>query len=68
MPKQAHDVPEQPAATGSSWLWDEKRIERAIVGALRNAIDAHGPITPEWTGSAAKRVRCQLAALTEEMG
>ena len=31
-------------------------LERAIVGALRNAIEAHGPITRETAPSAAKRV------------
>ena len=31
-----------------------------IAGALRSQIHDHGPITPEWIGSAAKRVRCQL--------
>lgn len=31
-------------------------LERAIAGALRLCIDVHGPITREWTGSAAKRV------------
>jgi hypothetical protein len=36
-------------------------LERAIVGALRDQIKAHGPITPEWIGSAAKRVVGQMA-------
>jgi hypothetical protein len=36
-------------------------LERAIVGALRDQIRAHGPITPEWIGSAAKRILGQLA-------
>jgi hypothetical protein len=36
-------------------------LERAIVGALRDQIKAHGPITPEWIGSAAKRILGQLA-------
>ena len=31
-------------------------LERAIAGALRLTIDAHGPITREWIGSASKRV------------
>ncbi len=35
-------------------------LERAIVGALRDQIRAHGPITAEWIGSAAKRVLGQL--------
>jgi hypothetical protein len=36
-------------------------LERAIVGALRDQIKAHGPITAEWIGSAAKRVLGNLA-------
>jgi len=35
-------------------------LERAIVGALRSQIRDHGPITPEWIGSAAKRILGQL--------
>jgi hypothetical protein len=31
-------------------------LERAIAGALRAAIKAHGPITPEHIGSATKRI------------
>ncbi len=31
-------------------------LERAIAGALRSQIKDHGPITPEWIGSAVKRV------------
>lgn len=31
-------------------------LERAVAGSLRDAINAHGPITPEWIGSAVKRV------------
>lgn len=38
------------------------RIERVIVGALKSAIDAHGPITLELIGSAAKRIVGQLEA------
>lgn len=33
-----------------------------IAQALRSAIAAHGPITPEWIGSAAKRIKGVLAA------
>jgi hypothetical protein len=33
-----------------------ERLERAVAGGLRSAIHAHGPITPEWIGSAVKRV------------
>jgi hypothetical protein len=35
---------------------DRSGFERAIVGALKSAIDAHGPITKENVSSAAKRV------------
>ncbi len=31
-------------------------IEHAIAGALRSAIHAHGPITPETIGSAVERI------------
>lgn len=36
--------------------YDRAALERKIAGALRNTIHAHGPITPEHIGSAAKRV------------
>lgn len=36
---------------------------RAIAGALRSAIDAHGPINRDGVASAAKRIRGQLAAI-----
>jgi transcriptional regulator with XRE-family HTH domain len=35
---------------------DPECLERTLVGALRSAINDHGPITPEWLGSAAKRI------------
>lgn len=35
-------------------------LERAIAGALRSQIKDHGPITPEWIGSAVKRIMGQL--------
>jgi hypothetical protein len=35
---------------------ENEGAERAIVGALRSAINDHGPITPETIGSAAKRI------------
>lgn len=37
-------------------IQDRSAIEKAIVGALKSTIAAHGPITEYWTGSAAKRV------------
>jgi hypothetical protein len=39
--------------------------ERAIVGALRSAIEAHGPITAEHIGSAAKRILGNLKNVGE---
>lgn len=32
------------------------QFEREIGGALKSTIDAHGPITEQWVGSAAKRI------------
>jgi hypothetical protein len=37
-------------------------LERAVSGALRSAIDAHGPITKQNLGSAVKRVVSQIEA------
>lgn len=31
-------------------------LERRIIGALKSCISAHGPITKDWVGSAAKRL------------
>ena len=31
-------------------------LHKIIVNALTDCINAHGPITPEWKGSAAKRI------------
>lgn len=41
---------------------DREEVLRAINGCLVNAINAHGPITPEWTFSAAKRVLGHLVS------
>ena len=35
-------------------------LHRVIAGGLRQAIHDHGPITPEWIGSATKRVYVNL--------
>lgn len=35
---------------------DRAKLEKQIAGALRSTIDAHGPITREWIGSATKRI------------
>ncbi len=37
------------------FIWNEADIS----GALRNCIMAHGPITPQWIGSASKRIYTQ---------
>ena len=34
----------------------EERLLKIVAGALRCTIDAHGPITKEWIGSASKRI------------
>lgn len=39
-------------------------LERQVIGALRSTIEAHGPITKEQIGSAAKRIAGQLTART----
>lgn len=56
-PKEKEAKP-APAAGGTPEidLCDRGTIERAIVGSLRSAIDAHGPITRDTAPSAAKRV------------
>jgi len=43
-------------------LNDRKKFEKRIADALRQTIEAHGPITKEWIGSASKRV---VAAVKE---
>lgn len=39
----------------------DKAKERAVIGALRSAINDHGPITPDKINSAMKRVLGNLA-------
>lgn len=39
---------------------------KAIAGALRVTIEAHGPITKRLVGSAVKRILCQLKALEKQ--
>lgn len=41
-------------------------VEKRIAGALRSAIDQHGPITPLTLGSATKRVFAVLKVLARE--
>lgn len=38
------------------------KLERQVIGALKNTIDAHGPITKDLISSAAKRVTAQIIA------
>uniref|UniRef100_UPI00248D7652 hypothetical protein n=1 Tax=Phaeobacter italicus TaxID=481446 RepID=UPI00248D7652 len=37
-------------------LFDQGRLERIASDALRSCIKAHGPVTKEYIGSAAKRM------------
>lgn len=41
---------------------DRAKLEKQIAGVLRSTIDAHGPITRVWIGSAAKRIISLLKA------
>src|SRR5262249_61874865 len=43
-----------------------RSLERAVAGALSEAIWTHGPITHEWIGSAVKRVLGQLKNVPAE--
>lgn len=36
------------------------QIDKIVIGALRDCIYQHGPITHEWIASAAKRITTQL--------
>jgi hypothetical protein len=45
---------------------DRAKLERRIAGALRSTIDAHGPITKMWIGSATKRVVSEIKVLERE--
>lgn len=42
------------------------RLESRIAGAIKSCIDAHGPITKEWTGSAAKRAMSEFVSYLKE--
>jgi len=41
---------------------EKQQIKRIVVGSLREAIRAHGPITKKLIGSAAKRITGTLLA------
>ena len=43
-----------------------EKLHSICVGVLRNQIHRHGAITPEWIGSAAKRMSHQIAATYEQ--
>jgi hypothetical protein len=45
---------------------DRAKFERRVAGALRSTIDAHGPITKQWIGSATKRIVSEIKALERE--
>lgn len=45
---------------------DRATLHRQVIGGLRSAIQAHGPVTREWLDSAAKRVVCQIDALLRD--
>lgn len=45
---------------------DRSTLESRLAGALKNTIDAHGPITKDWVASAAKRMYGTLKALARE--
>jgi len=47
-------------------LAERSLVERAVVGALKSAICAHGPITVGNRASAAKRVYAALKQLARE--
>jgi hypothetical protein len=47
---------------------DHDALLRVVIGALRSCIHDHGPITPEWIGSAAKRVVGNLKNLAPQEG
>lgn len=48
--------------------FDRARLERMISAALRQCIDAHGPIDKAWIGSAAKRISGALKSIRQEIG
>lgn len=44
------------------------QLLKIVSGALKCCINDHGPITKQWTGSAAKRVVNQLVAILDDRG
>ena len=47
---------------------DTSQFHRIVVGALRTTINAHGPITEQFIGSAAKRITHAVLAAQQERG
>ncbi len=43
-------------ASGTELMLTRGELEKQIAGQLQACIDAHGPITAEWKGSASKRI------------
>ena len=43
-----------------------RRLERMALGVLRSTIDAHGPITMNHIGSAARRLAAQWQSLVKQ--
>ena len=49
-------------------LLEDKVLLKLVNGQLKSCIDAHGPITSKWIGSAGKRVASGIQAyLTERL-
>lgn len=40
----------------------QTELHKVVVGAIKGAFAAHGPVTPELTGSAAKRITAAVIA------
>mgnify|MGYP001569726791 CR=1 FL=1 len=50
------------------WLLSNRSaVKKMIVGAIKDTINSHGPITKEWTGSAAKRVIAHFLGLVKTL-
>lgn len=45
---------------------DRSTVESRVAGALKNTVDAHGPIDKDWVASAAKRIYGMLKGLAKE--
>lgn len=54
------DIALEVAATKLLEALDRNTLERITSGALRDTVNAHGPITRDLTGSASKRIAAQI--------